>query len=377
VTTADSYVPSQYWANHERIKQYRGGHLETYGGVTVNIDNDLVDAAVSPSQLAADGAFVQTAGVYYRMAGGAPIVVSDWAAVGGGPQPATTLSQTQFDSLPDRPRDGTFLQSGATGRIWRVANGVARYVPSWAPYGGPQPSVVVDQAALDNAGTGGVWNRLSSGLPTPQRRGPYEFGTIASHARFSWFGGYSSSAVTDFDVRWRKARWNGTYGSWNRPGAWQRTPVTDVPLGLRTGNTYCVSVRAHNRAGQRSDWLPARCLARALDDRSLLRSTGWTAKRGSGYFGRTYLTTARKGATLTLPGARVKRVGLVASTCRSCGKVAVLIDGKRIRTVDLAGPRHKTQTLMLPAFRRQKATITLKVRSDARVRIDGLVVSRS
>ena len=106
------------------------------------------------------------------MAGGAPIVVSDWAAVGGGPQPATALSQSQFDSLPDRPRDGTFLQSGATGRIWRVVKGVATYVPSWAPYGGPQPSVVVDQAALDNAGTGGVWNRLTSGTPAPRMTGP-------------------------------------------------------------------------------------------------------------------------------------------------------------------------------------------------------------
>ena len=378
-TLTDPAIPDQYWAAHQRIHQFRGGHPETYGGITVNIDSNSLDAPVAPSQLAADGAFVQTAGVFYRMAGGAPIVVSDWSAVGGGPQPATALSQSQFDSLPDRPRDGTFLQSGATGRIWRVVKGVATYVPSWAPYGGPQPSVVVDQAALDNAGTGGVWNRLTSGTPAPRMTGPAASGTTSKKASFTWFGGYSSSAVATYDVRWRKARYDGTYGPWTRPAGWQGTAVSDVPLGLRAGYTSCVAVRARNLAGQLSGWTTQRCTARSLDDRSLARSAGWTARSGKdAYFGGTYLTTTTKGATLVRTGARLKRVGVVASTCRTCGKVAVLLDGKRIGTVSLLGPRHASQVLMLPAVSRQKATVTLKVRSSGqRVRIDGLVLSRS
>jgi len=43
--TADPFLPSDAWANHQRIHQYRGGHNETYGLVTINIDNDYVDAA--------------------------------------------------------------------------------------------------------------------------------------------------------------------------------------------------------------------------------------------------------------------------------------------------------------------------------------------
>ena len=35
------------WAAHQRGKQYRGGHDETYGGVTINIDNDRFDAPVA------------------------------------------------------------------------------------------------------------------------------------------------------------------------------------------------------------------------------------------------------------------------------------------------------------------------------------------
>jgi hypothetical protein len=43
----DSYVPDRYWPSHQRIHQYRGGHDETFGGVTLNVDDDSVDAAVA------------------------------------------------------------------------------------------------------------------------------------------------------------------------------------------------------------------------------------------------------------------------------------------------------------------------------------------
>lgn len=41
--TVDPVVPSNAWAQHQRIHQYRGGHNETYGGLTINIDNNYVD----------------------------------------------------------------------------------------------------------------------------------------------------------------------------------------------------------------------------------------------------------------------------------------------------------------------------------------------
>jgi Domain of unknown function (DUF1906) len=46
-TTSDSYVPASDWSNHQRIRQYRGGHNETYGGVTLNIDNDYLNAVTA------------------------------------------------------------------------------------------------------------------------------------------------------------------------------------------------------------------------------------------------------------------------------------------------------------------------------------------
>lgn len=42
-----SYFPAGAWTEHQRIHQYRGGHDETYGGVTINIDNNYVEGATA------------------------------------------------------------------------------------------------------------------------------------------------------------------------------------------------------------------------------------------------------------------------------------------------------------------------------------------
>ncbi|MFF4545874.1 glycoside hydrolase domain-containing protein [Streptomyces sp. NPDC001435] len=40
-------IADSKWAVHQRAKQFRGGHDETYGGVTLNIDTDRLDAPVA------------------------------------------------------------------------------------------------------------------------------------------------------------------------------------------------------------------------------------------------------------------------------------------------------------------------------------------
>lgn len=39
-------APDSQWADHQRIKQYIGPHEETWGGVTINIDSDSLDAPI-------------------------------------------------------------------------------------------------------------------------------------------------------------------------------------------------------------------------------------------------------------------------------------------------------------------------------------------
>jgi hypothetical protein len=46
----DPTLSDRFWPDHRRIKQYAGGHNETYGGVRVNIDSDWLDASVAAPQ---------------------------------------------------------------------------------------------------------------------------------------------------------------------------------------------------------------------------------------------------------------------------------------------------------------------------------------
>jgi hypothetical protein len=41
--TSSNTLSDTIWSNHQRVHQYVGGHNESYGGITINIDNDAVD----------------------------------------------------------------------------------------------------------------------------------------------------------------------------------------------------------------------------------------------------------------------------------------------------------------------------------------------
>ena len=58
--TADPNVPSTDWASHQRLHQFEGGHNETYGGVTINIDGDYVDASTAAAGTGAGTAVTPT-----------------------------------------------------------------------------------------------------------------------------------------------------------------------------------------------------------------------------------------------------------------------------------------------------------------------------
>jgi hypothetical protein len=40
-------LSNDLWSNHQRIRQYTGGHLETWGGVSINIDCNVIDGIVA------------------------------------------------------------------------------------------------------------------------------------------------------------------------------------------------------------------------------------------------------------------------------------------------------------------------------------------
>jgi surface antigen len=106
-----------------------------------------------------EGDFVSAPGEggTYRVVGGAPVYVSGWASF-GGPHPVLSIDRGRFDRLRPYPANGTFVTAG--GHPYRIAGGAPIAIGSWARIGGRRSAVRIDPAALANAGGPGRWSHL-------------------------------------------------------------------------------------------------------------------------------------------------------------------------------------------------------------------------
>lgn len=72
--TSSTYIRPDGWLPGNRMKQYRGGHNETHGGVTINIDSNFLDlgrGSVSPKPLVRCGGVKVDFPTYPTLASGA------------------------------------------------------------------------------------------------------------------------------------------------------------------------------------------------------------------------------------------------------------------------------------------------------------------
>jgi hypothetical protein len=112
--TNDPYVPTTEWVNHQRLNQYSGGQNATYGGVTINIDGDYVDATTAaagssappPPTLAITPASDGSIAVYPSWTSGPP--VTTWQLLGGASPSAVAVTATAAASSPRLVVDSTF-----------------------------------------------------------------------------------------------------------------------------------------------------------------------------------------------------------------------------------------------------------------------------
>jgi hypothetical protein len=182
-TASDPYVPGGDWSGHQRLHQYVGGHNETHGGVTLNIDGDyLSGATANTSGPIPNGTFVEVNGApaVYRIVGGAPLYVSSWSGY-GSVQPVKLITQQQFDSLLPYPANGAFMTT-TTGFSYRVAGGAPLEISNWSIFGGPQLSVTID-----------AWDLLNVSNPLARLRTTPANGTLVeglpSDTYWSFSGG--------------------------------------------------------------------------------------------------------------------------------------------------------------------------------------------
>jgi uncharacterized protein YraI len=200
-------APDAQWAVHQRAKQYRGDHDETWGGVTLNIDSDSLDAPVATVSR--------------------PYKVTSTTALNGRSGPATSYK------VVNSYAPGTTLnvlcqtkeQKVGTTTVWnRLANGtwVSDYyvsTPSQTTFSPPlqkctYPGQVTSTTAL-NARTGPGRSYAVSGKPLPR-------GALA------WVMRQKSGSKT------------GTTSVWNRldDGRW----VTDYYVSNRSNTSWSAPV---------------------------------------------------------------------------------------------------------------------------------------
>ncbi|HET6817671.1 MAG TPA: fibronectin type III domain-containing protein [Mycobacteriales bacterium] len=201
---------------------------------------------------------------------------------------------------------------------------------------------------------------------------------LTPHAKTTYTA-TDTSGVSSYDVRYRMAKWNGRFGSWTYPQAWQATTKKSETLSIAAGSELCFEVRARDFPGNTSTWSSQRCTARPLDDRGLATATkGWTRGHDRYAYLGTVTSTTTKGATLKATGAHFRYLALVVTKCATCGHVAIYLNGHYWKTVSTYAAHTRHQVLLVEARTRVVVeTVTLKA-TDVRkhVIVDGLGCSQ-
>lgn len=303
---------------------------------------------------------------------------------------ATFDDRATWTITPGDPAAAGFYDLTVTCRL--TANGV---VGSWETCGSSSASFPYPASGLGEGVHGlGVRVTTSDGrqaeaqvdvridntAPTVAMTAPTARFTVGSASTARWTRSDAGYGIAGSDVRWRRAPFNGAFGAWSAPEALGPTAQSRAYSGLLPGSTYCFSVRAHDNGGawtNTSAWAPQTCTTIPLDERSLTRSSGWTASTHAGWFRRTALSTRTRGASLLARGAIARRVAVTALACPTCGRVAVFVGNSKVGEVNLAARTTVRRTVVLPAFASRTGTVSLRVLSSGRlVRVDALGVSR-
>ena len=121
--TLDPILSSTQWAGHHRVHQYQGGQNVTYGGATVNIDQDYLDVQqeVTGGSPQASQAAAQSAGdvdTFFKGTNGK--LWHDWYAPGSGWHGPVSMGgslATQPSAVASVPGNVAVFAKGRNGRL--------------------------------------------------------------------------------------------------------------------------------------------------------------------------------------------------------------------------------------------------------------------
>jgi hypothetical protein len=198
----------------------------------------------------------------------------------------------------------------------------------------------------------------------------------ASQLSLGWTGSDTGgSFVSSYDVRERYAPPTGSLGDHLYPLNWAVLGSTSLTAAWAPGYEYCLSVRGMDFVGNLGPWSAERCTAAPLDDAALTATSGWTRGRSTTYQSGTYSLASTAGVSLSKASVKGLRIGIVATTCSTCGSVDVYHAGVLLGRVSLKSSTTAYRQLkLLPLGVTRTGSVVIKTVNSGPVAIDGLVV---
>ena len=205
---------------------------------------------------------------------------------------------------------------------------------------------------------------------------------LTSRTSFRVVVSETGSGLTETQARWHSS-WSGRtkWTGWSANG-WTYDPqATAWPVELDgSAQRYCVQVRARDNAGLVSAWSNLRCSETPYDDGdSYATYSGWRMRDASSAMGGTLHLTRAHGASMVLGRyLTVRRVGVLATTCASCGRVTVYVGPTKVGSISLARSTTARRLLLLPRLRTPvagKVRLVVTSPTGRLVQLDGIAVS--
>ncbi len=292
-----------------------------------------------------------------------------WTAIASPASPVTGYTATAYLA-------GTSTATGSSCTVAGSPPGTSCTITGLTP----GVAVVVRVTARTTAGTGSASAPsvpVTPPLPPSAAVGALPAWTVATSLEVPLTGSPGTNAIAGYEVRMRRALWNGSFGSYG----YVSTAAPSLSLAVSAGATYCFSARARDDVGYVSpSWSAERCTAVPLDDRSLYAHGSWGRGTGSAYYRATWTRSYAYGAALVRTSVKAKRIAIVATTCPTCGSVRVYLGSTLLRSISLQSSTTVNRRVITVAnfSSVRSGTLTIKVSTSRRmVRIDGLAVSRS
>ena len=219
----------------------------------------------------------------------------------------------------------------------------------------------------------GEWDEAARPAPTMRLHAPVW--EASSSIAVDWGAMPLFAPVTSYDVRYTVNPDEDHAPVWV---SWREaTTNTHAILRVQPGATYCIGARAHDADGVVSDWAES-CTTLPKDDAAFTASSDWVRIKGSRFFGGSALRTTEVGATLKLTGVDTWGLGILATTCPTCGSIKVSVGRQTLDTVSLRSLDTVNRKLVVWSDNGEegsRGTVRIKVVSSGRpVIIDGILL---